>query len=99
MNFSSMFYLLAQAKPTTEQVESGFAYAVAAFIVVWLFIAAYLFWLHRRQESLRQEVEMLRQEEADRQAASGSAWAGYETGRAETPVGGQSGQSRQELGG
>lgn len=80
MNFNSLMFILAQAasnppKPTTDQVDSGFVYVIAAFIAVWLFIAAYLFWLQRRQESLRQEVEQLRQEEAERQAstADGSA--------------------------
>ena len=58
--------LIAQPKPTSGQVEAGLVYAIAAFVVIWLFIAAYLFWLNRRQESLRREVELLRQEEAER---------------------------------
>lgn len=58
--------ILQPAPPAGQQVETGFAYVIAAFTVVWLFIAAYLFWLYRRQESLRREVEMLRQEEAER---------------------------------
>ena len=73
MNFTSLtFYLgqvVAQAKPSSDQVETGFVYVIAAFTAVWLMIAAYLFWLQRRQESLRQEVEQLRQEEAGRQQA------------------------------
>lgn len=75
MNFNSVLFILAQTttatpKPTTDQVDSGFVYVIAAFIAVWLLIAAYLFWLQRRQESLRQEVEQLRQEEAERLAAT-----------------------------
>jgi CcmD family protein len=60
------FEIMAQTKPTSEQVETGFVYVIAAFIAIWLFIFGYLFWLHRRQESLRQEVTMLRQEAAER---------------------------------
>jgi CcmD family protein len=79
------FYLgqvVAQAKPSADQVESGFIYVIAAFTAVWLLIAAYLFWLQRRQESLRQEVEELRQEEAERLQAAGQAanYAGVEPG-------------------
>ena len=76
MNFTAITYFLGQVttttqtQPTTQQVESGFVYVIAAFTAVWLLIAAYLFWLQRRQESLRQEVEQLRQEEADRQQAA-----------------------------
>ena len=74
MNLNSIMFILAQTtsnppRPTSDQVDSGFAYVIAAFIVVWLLIAGYLFWLQRRQESLRQEVEQLRQEEAERLAA------------------------------
>ncbi len=72
MPLSSALYLyladfVAQTKPTGDQVETGFVYVIAAFTVVWLFIAGYLFWLNRRQNSLQQEVEMLRREEAERQ--------------------------------
>src|SRR5690242_2752013 len=74
MNLNFVLFVLAQTtttpKPTTDQVDSGFVYVIAAFIAVWLLIAAYLFWLQRRQESLRQEVEQLRQEEAERLAAA-----------------------------
>lgn len=75
MNLYSILFFLAQTtsttpKPTTDQVDSGFVYVIAAFIAVWLLIAAYLFWLQRRQESLRHEVEQLRQEEAERHAAT-----------------------------
>ena len=74
MNLNSIFFILAQTtttpKPTSDQVETGFVYVIAAFIAVWLLIAAYLFWLQRRQESLRQEVEQLRQEESERLAAT-----------------------------
>ena len=74
MNLNFVLFILAQttttAKPTSDQVETGFVYVIAAFIAVWLLIAAYLFWLQRRQESLRQEVEQLRQEEAERLAAT-----------------------------
>lgn len=62
--------ILAQAKPTNDQIETGFGYVIAAFIVIWLFIAGYLFWLHRRQESLRQEVNILRQETLERHETS-----------------------------
>lgn len=78
MNFTSIVYFLGQVtttttpKPSTESVESGFVYVIAAFTAVWLLIAVYLFWLQRRQESLRQEVEQLRQEEAERQQQSPS---------------------------
>lgn len=61
-----MFFILAQTTPTANQVESGFVYVIAAFVVIWLFIAAYLFWLNSRQESLRREVQALRQEETER---------------------------------
>jgi CcmD family protein len=54
--------ILAQSTTSTQQSD-GFGYVIAAFMVIWLFIAAYLFWLNRRQESLRREVEMLRQEQ------------------------------------
>ncbi len=60
-----MYYLniiIAQTKISNDQSD-GFGYVIAAFIAVWLFIAAYLFWLNRRQESLRREVEMLREEQ------------------------------------
>jgi len=67
------YYFMAQAKPSTSQVDSGFVYVIAAFTVVWLFIAGYLFWLQRRQDSLRQEVQMLRQEEAERQQNQATA--------------------------
>lgn len=70
--FNSLFYLgslIAQTKPTGDQVESGFVYVIAAFTVIWLAIAGYLFWLNRRQENLRREVELLRQEEAERRRA------------------------------
>jgi CcmD family protein len=71
MNFTLIAFnlgqIIAQAKPSADQVETGFVYVIAAFIAVWLLIAAYLFWLQRRQEGLRQEVEQLRQEEAERQ--------------------------------
>ncbi len=63
-----LYYLaeiVAQTKTSTDQSD-GFVYVIAAFMAIWLFIAGYLFWLHRRQESLRQEVEMLRQEESER---------------------------------
>ena len=78
INLNSILFILAQTttttpKPTTDQVDSGFVYVIAAFIAVWLLIAAYLFWLQRRQESLRQEVEQLRQEEAERLAATPAA--------------------------
>lgn len=76
MQFSYFFVLLAQTKPTAEQVESGFGYVIAAFIAIWLFIAGYLFWLHRRQESLRQEVNILRQETLERLEASSLAQVG-----------------------
>lgn len=71
MNLNSLLFILAQTtsnppRPTADQVDSGFVYVIAAFIAVWLLIAVYLFWLNRRQESLRQEVEQLRQEEAVR---------------------------------
>jgi CcmD family protein len=70
MNFNLVTFnlgqIIGQAKPSADQVETGFVYVIAAFIAVWLLIAAYLFWLQRRQESLRQEVEQLRQEEAER---------------------------------
>lgn len=64
---ASLYDLIAQAKPTSDQVESGFIYVIAAFMAIWFMIAGYLFWLNRRQENLRREVEMLRQEEAERQ--------------------------------
>lgn len=74
MNFTSLTLnlgeIVAQVKPSSDQVETGFIYVIAAFTAVWLLIAAYLFWLQRRQESLRQEVELLRREEADRQQTS-----------------------------
>ncbi len=74
MNLNSILFFLAQTttapKPTSDQVETGFVYVIAAFIAVWLLIAVYLFWLQRRQESLRQEVEQLRQEESERLAAT-----------------------------
>ncbi len=66
--YLSIFDVIAQAKPSADQVESGFIYVIAAFTVVWLFIAAYLFWLNRRQENLQREVDLLRQEEAERQS-------------------------------
>jgi CcmD family protein len=77
MNLNSLLFILAQTTstppPTADQVDSGFVYVIAAFIAVWLLIAGYLFWLHRRQESLRQEVEQLRQEEAERQSVQAPA--------------------------
>ncbi|MBN9390268.1 MAG: CcmD family protein [Chloroflexi bacterium] len=78
MNLNSLLFALGQTTstpppPTTDQVDSGFVYVIAAFIAVWLLIAVYLFWLNRRQESLRQEVEQLRQEEAERQSTQAPA--------------------------
>lgn len=74
MNFNLVIFnlgqVIAQSKPSADQVETGFVYVIAAFTAVWLLIAAYLFWLQRRQENLRQEVEQLRREEADRQLAT-----------------------------
>lgn len=80
MNLNSLLFILAQTTsnpppPTTDQVDSGFVYVIAAFIAVWLLIAVYLFWLNRRQESLRQEVLQLRQEEAERQTTQAPAAA------------------------
>ncbi|HEX2909424.1 MAG TPA: CcmD family protein [Chloroflexia bacterium] len=94
--------LIAQTKPTTNQVESGFAYVIAAFIVIWLFIAGYLFWLNRRQEELRREVELLREEEAERLRTS-QAGAEYHAETEYTPETGVRGpgmpSNKQEVGG
>ena len=82
MYHTVLFYLntiIAQTPtpPTTDQVDSGFGYVIAAFTAIWLMIAGYIFWLNRRQDNLRKEVAILRQEEADRQQGVSNAQARY----------------------
>lgn len=101
-----MYYLgeiLAQTKTSSEQSD-GFGYVIAAFIAIWLFIAAYLFWLNRRQESLRHEVEMLRHEQEERgQGAVNQSVEPQELNRSsqkqELEVGVQNPGSRTDIGG
>lgn len=42
-------------------MESNFAYLFAGYAAVWLVLFAYLLRLRRRQQELREEVDMLRQ--------------------------------------
>ena len=63
-----------QEKPAvTGDVNSGLGYVVAAYAVVWLFIFGYLYSLNRRQAKLRRDIDMMKQEEAERQSASFSS--------------------------
>jgi CcmD family protein len=60
--------LFQEGKPqVTGDVGSGLIYLVAAYAVVWLFIFGYLYSLNRRQAKLRQEIDRMKQEEAERQ--------------------------------
>jgi CcmD family protein len=62
------FSIAAQEKPVvTGDVGSGLVYLIAACVVVWLFIFGYIYSLNRRQERLRREIELMKQEEAERQ--------------------------------
>lgn len=60
--------LFQEGKPQVAgDVGSGLVYLVAAYAVVWLFIFGYLYSLNRRQARLRQDIDRLKQEEAERQ--------------------------------
>ncbi len=51
--------------PTTEQVNSGLIYVIAAYAVIWLLIFGYLYTIQRRQAQLKREIELLKEEEAN----------------------------------
>src|SRR5689334_14250486 len=96
-----MYYLgeiLAQTKTSSEQSD-GFGYVIAAFIAIWLFIAGYLFWLNRRQESLRHEVEILRQEEEERIQHLATPEPAQPISKHELEVGVQNSANRPDIGG
>ncbi len=53
----------------TADVNSGLFYLMAAYAVVWLFIFGYLYSLNRRQNRLREEINLLKQAETTREEA------------------------------
>ena len=65
---------VALAAPVTQEDspgESNLSFLFAGFAVVWAGLFAYVFYLHRRGQDLRREVESLRRELAEREERTG----------------------------
>lgn len=52
--------------PSQNQVDNGFGFVIAAYAAVWILIFGYIYSLNRRQAKLRRDVEILKEEEAER---------------------------------
>lgn len=52
--------------PSQTQVDNGFGFVVAAYAAVWILIFGYIYSLNRRQAKIRRDIEVLKEEEAER---------------------------------
>ncbi|NWJ48541.1 MAG: CcmD family protein [Chloroflexi bacterium] len=69
-NLASILTQAVTPPPSQEQVSSGLVYVVAAYAVIWLFIAGYLYTIQRRQAQLKREIDLLREEEEEQKHAA-----------------------------
>ncbi|MEI7555605.1 CcmD family protein [Candidatus Chlorohelix sp.] len=62
-NLAAILAQTVTPPPSQEQVSSGLIYVIAAYAVIWLFIAGYLYTIQRRQAQLKRDIDLLREEE------------------------------------
>lgn len=48
--------------PTQAQVDSGLIYVIAAYAVVWLMLFGYIYLMNRRQNELKRDIAVIKQE-------------------------------------